>query len=69
MTVTLLIQKVAYFNAVPLKIERFLYLSSVLRKMSYEWENVFRKIFVFFFAQKHQVQKNFDVIFRLKCSL
>ena len=38
-TVTLLVQNVAYINAVPLEREQFLYLSSVLRNMSYEWEN------------------------------
>ena len=36
MTVTLLVQKVAYIYAVLLERERFLYLLSVLRNMSYE---------------------------------
>ena len=36
MTVTLLVQKVAYINVVLLEREKFLYLSSVLRNMSYE---------------------------------
>ena len=36
MTVTLLVQKVAYVYAVLLERERFLYLLSVLRNMSYE---------------------------------
>ena len=55
MTVTLLVQQVAYINAVLLERERFLYLISVLRNMSYEREKNFRKIFCPFFAQKHQV--------------
>ena len=54
MTVTLLVQIVAYTNAVLLGRERFLYLLSVLRN-SYECEKFLEKIFVHFFAQKHQV--------------
>ena len=63
MTVTLLVQNVAYIYAVLLERERSLYLLSVLRNMSYEWEKNFEKFFVLFFAQKHQVWKIFDTIF------
>ena len=55
MTVTLLVQIVAYTNAVLLGRERFLYLLSVLRNSYYECEKFLEKIFVHFFAQKHQV--------------
>ena len=57
MTVTLLVQKVAYIYAVLLKRERFLYLLSVLRNMTYEWERIFQNFFVLFFAQKHPESK------------
>ena len=52
MTVTLLVQKVAYIYAVLLERERFLYLLSVLRKMSLEWEKFFRKILCPLFCLK-----------------
>ena len=68
MTVTLLIQKVAYIYVVLLKRERFLYLLSVLRNMSNEWEKNFRKVFALFFAKKTPSMKKIDVIFRPKCS-
>ena len=55
MSVTLLVQEVAYIYAVLIERERFLYLLSVLRNMSLEREKFFRKIFVLFFAQKHRV--------------
>ena len=45
MTVTLLVQQLAYIYAVLLERERFLYLLSVLRNMSLECEKIFRKIF------------------------
>ena len=55
MTVTLLVQKVAYLYAVLLKRERFLSLLSVSRQMRYEREKSFENFFVLYFAQKHQV--------------
>ena len=69
MTVTLLVQKVAYIYAVLPERERFPYLLSVLRNMTYEWERIFQNFFVLFFAQKHPESKKFDVIFRPKYSL
>ena len=64
-TVTILVQKVAYIYAVLLERERFVYLLllSVLRNMSYEWEKNFRKNFCPFFAQKHYVWKNISTSF------
>ena len=55
MTETLKVQKVAYIYAVLLERERFLYLFSVLRTMSYECEKNFRKKLLSFFAKKHRV--------------
>ena len=52
MTVTLLVQKVAYIYAVLLEREQFLYLLSVLRKMSLEREKFFRKILCPLFCPK-----------------
>ena len=46
--------KIAYVYAVLLERERFLYLLSVLRNMSYEGEKTFEIFFALFFAQKHQ---------------
>ena len=64
MTVSFLVQNVAYIYAVLLERERSLYLLSVLRKMSYEWEKI-----VLFFVQKHREWKEIDVIFRPKYNL
>ena len=55
MTAALLVQKIAYIDAVFLERERFLYLLSVSRNLSYEREKVFQKFLVLFLAQKHQV--------------
>ena len=55
MTVILLVQKLDYIYAVLLERERFLYLFSVLRNMSYECEKKIEKLFVLFFAKKHRV--------------
>ena len=69
MTVTLLVQKVAYVYAVLLERERFLYLLSVLRNMSYELEKIFEKFFVLFLPKNIKYEKHFDTILRPKCSL
>ena len=69
MTETLLVQNLAYILAVYLEEEWFLYLSSVLRKMSYKWEKNFDIFFIHFFAQKTKSEKNFDANFERKCNL
>ena len=69
MTVTLLIQKVAYIYVVLLGRKRFLYLLSVLRNMSYECEKKFRKIFCPHFCPKTPSMKKIDVSFKPKHSL
>ena len=43
--------------------EWFLYLSSVLRNMSYKWEKNFRNFFIPFFAQKAQSEKRLTSVF------
>ena len=45
MTETLLVQNLAYILVVYLEGEWFLYLSSVLRNMSYKGEKIFRHFF------------------------
>ena len=70
MTETLIVQKVAYIYAVLLERERFLYLFSVLRTMSYECEKNFRKNLLSSFLPKNtEYEKNFDVIFKPKGSV
>ena len=70
MTETLIVQKVAFFYAVLLERERFLYLFSVLRTMSYECEKKFRKKLLSSFLPKNtEYEKNFDVIFEPKGSV
>ena len=54
MTKTWLVPKKAHILAICLEEEWFLYLSSVLRNMSYKWEKNFRNFFIPFFAQKAQ---------------
>ena len=53
MTVTLLVRKVAYIYAVLLERERFLYLLSVLRNMSYECEKKFSEYILSSFLPKN----------------
>ena len=69
MTATLLVQKIGYIYAVLLEKERFLYLLSVLRNMSYERGKNFRKFFCSLFCPKTPSMKKIDVISRPKCSL
>ena len=69
MTETMLVQNLAYILAVYLEGEWFLYLSSVLRNMSYKWEKIFRHFFHPYFAQKTKSEKKFDANFDRKCSL
>ena len=57
MTVTLLVQKVAYIYAVRLKRERFLYLLSVLRNMSLESEKNFEKFCALFCPKTPSMKK------------
>ena len=52
MTETLLVQNLAYILAVCLEGEWFLYLSSVMRNMSYKREKFFRHFFHPFFCPK-----------------
>ena len=59
MTVTLLVQKVAYIYAVFLEKERFLYLLSVSRIMSYECEKSFRKVLSSFLPKNTKYEKKF----------
>ena len=70
MTETLLVRKLVYILAVCVEGEWFLYLSSVLRNMSYKWEKILGHFFSSLFLPKTPSMKNnFDVIFGPKCSL
>ena len=72
MTETLIVQKVDNILASPGEGERFLYLFSVLGKISYtleKMEQIQKKIFITIFAKKYPERKNFDITFSLKRSL
>ena len=70
MTETMLVQNLAYILAVYLEGELFLYLSSVLRNMSYKWEKNFRHFFSsIFLPKKRSLKEIFDANFERKCSL
>ena len=64
-TELLLVQNVEIIHAVNLEREWFLYLSSVLRNLSYELEKSYRHFFLFFFVSKKPILKKIDVVFRL----
>ena len=61
--------KVAHIYIVLLERERFLYLLSGLRSMSYEWEKIFENFLFSPLPKNTKYEKSFDVIFKLKCSI
>ena len=63
MTETLLVQNLAYILAVCLEGEWFLYLSSVLRNMTYNWEKIFRHFFSSLFLPKKPSLKKILTLF------